>query len=89
MKYVIVEDFSGQAVPFIFPRRVDHADMCEQLPYGKVLSAGYVELEADGSFLCHGGNNELQVRADPVRDAAILKEAFRKRDDDRVSRSIP
>lgn len=79
MKYVIVEDFSGQAVPFIFPRRVDHADMCEQLPYGKVLSAGYVELQPDGSFLCYGGNNELQIKSNPQRDAAILKEAFRKR----------
>lgn len=84
MKYVIVEDFSGQAVPFIFPRRVDHADMCEQLPYGKVLSAGYVELEADGSFLCHGGNNELQIKADPEKDAAILKEAFRMRPDNQA-----
>ena len=23
MKYLIMEDFSGQPVPFIFPRRVD------------------------------------------------------------------
>ena len=40
MKYLIVEDFSGQAVPFIFPRRVDHGDMREQLPYGQILSGG-------------------------------------------------
>ena len=40
MNYLIVEDFSGQAVPFIFPRRVDHGDMREQLPYGQVLSCG-------------------------------------------------
>ena len=26
MNYLIVEDFSGQAVPFIFPRRVDHGN---------------------------------------------------------------
>lgn len=31
MKYLIMEDFSGQPVPFIFPRRVDHADMRDQL----------------------------------------------------------
>ena len=43
MKYLIMEDFSGQPVPFIFPRRVDHADMRDQLPYGQVISAGVVE----------------------------------------------
>lgn len=78
MKYLIVEDFAGQPVPFIFPRRVDHADMFEQLPYGKVLSAGYVELTADG-FTCSGGNAELQVQAGK-NDAAILKEALRHRE---------
>ena len=81
MKYLIVEDFSGQAVPFIFPRRVDHVDMFEQLPYGKVLSAGYVELKPDGTFDCYGGNAELQLKADPQKDSALLKEAFRKRPD--------
>ena len=46
MKYLIVEDFSGQAVPFIFPRRVDHGDMREQLPYGQILSGSYFLLKA-------------------------------------------
>ncbi|MCR4666553.1 MAG: hypothetical protein K5657_04580 [Desulfovibrio sp.] len=78
MKYIIVEDFSGQEVPFIFPRRVDHTDMREQLPYGKVLSAGIVELGPDG-FLCQGGNTELGVLARPEKDAAIITEALRKR----------
>lgn len=39
MKYLIVEDFSGQPVCFLFPRRVDHGDMRDQLPYGRVISA--------------------------------------------------
>ena len=43
MKYLIMEDFAGQPVSFVFPRRVDHGDMREQLPYGRVLGAGYVE----------------------------------------------
>lgn len=76
MKYLIMQDFSGQAVPFIFPRRVDHCDMREQLPYGQVLSAGFVEHE-DGGFVCHGGNAELQVQARPEEDAAIIAEALR------------
>ena len=74
MKYLIMEDFSGQPVSFTFPRRVDHGDMRDQLPYGKVLGAGYVELR-DGIFHCHGGCAELSVTARP-EDAAILTRAF-------------
>jgi hypothetical protein len=77
MKYLIVEDFSGQPVPFIFPRRVDHCDMREQLPYGRVLSAGFVELAEQG-FVCSGGNTELKLKARP-EDREILAEALRQR----------
>lgn len=77
MKYLIMQDFSGQAVPFIFPRRVDHSDMREQLPYAQVLAAGFVEYEEPGGFVCHGGNAELQVQARPEEDAAIIAEALR------------
>ena len=80
MKYLIVEDFSGQPVPFVFPRRVDHADMLEQLPYGTVLAAGYVELGPSG-FICYGGNSELNVSARPDQDPAVLAEALRIRPD--------
>ena len=60
MKYIICEDFSGQPVPFIFPDRVAHIDMREQLPYAKVISAGYIQL-VDGRFVCHGGDAELDA----------------------------
>ena len=97
MKYLIMEDFSGQPVPFIFPRRVDHADMRDQLPYGQVISAGVVEHGGDDlpvgelvisagvvehgpeGFVCHGGNAELNVKARPEEDAAIITEALRVR----------
>lgn len=75
-----MEDFSGQPVPFIFPRRVDHADMLEQLPYGVALSAGYVEHGQDG-FICYGANSELKLKARPQEDAAIIAEALRIRTD--------
>ncbi len=75
MNYLIMEDFSGQPVPFIFPRRVDHADMRDQLPYGQALSCGTVELGPQG-FVCSGGNAELGLRARPAEDAAVIAEAF-------------
>ena len=74
VKYLIVEDFSGQPVPFLFPRRVDHADMFEQLPYGKA------ELGPDG-FVCYGGNAELGAKARPQEDPKIIAESLRVRPD--------
>lgn len=70
MKYIIFEDFSGQPEPFIFPRRVDHGDMREQMPYTKVLSAGYIEWK-DGTIICHSGSSELEATAQ-AHDAEII-----------------
>ena len=77
MKYLIMEDFSGQPVPFIFPRRVDHADMRDQLPYSKALSAGYLELAGE-TLLCSGGNAELECASRP-EDVEIIRESLRPR----------
>lgn len=77
MKYLIMEDFAGQPVSFVFPRRVGprrHA--ANSSPTGRVLGAGYVELR-DGAFRCHGGYAELDIVARP-EDEAILMEAFQK-----------
>lgn len=78
MNYLIMQDFSGQPVPFIFPRRVDHADMRDQLPYGTVLSAGMVEL-GPGGFVCSGACTELGLASRPLEDAQIIAEALRPR----------
>ncbi len=74
MKYLIVRDFSGQPIPFLFPNKVAHADMREQLPYVEVVAAGYVELVA-GAFVCSGGDVDLGVAARP-EDAACLTDFF-------------
>lgn len=78
MKYLILEDFSGQPVCFLFPRRVDHGDMRDQLPYGKVISAGYAELQ-NGHFICSGGSQELNAQARPDKDPVLLAESLRHR----------
>ena len=80
MKYLIMEDFSGQPIPFVFPRRVDHADMRDQLPYTKAVSCGYMDI-ADGDIRCYGGCAELELKARPEEDAAILRAAVRNRED--------
>lgn len=77
MKYLIVEDFAGKPVCVLFPRRVDHADMRDQLPYGQVLSAGFVVLD-NGTLQCSGGSAELGVKA-RTEDPEIIAEALRPR----------
>ena len=74
MKYLIAEDFAGQPVPFIFPDRVTHADMREQLPYTRILSAGYIVMQG-GAFVCTGGDADLNLFARP-EDAAIISASF-------------
>ena len=78
MKYLIMEDFSGQPVVFIFPRHVDHLDMREQLPYKKALSAGYIELQ-DGELRCFGGHAELELHAGR-QDADVIRDSLRQRE---------
>jgi hypothetical protein len=70
MKYIMFEDFSGASVPIIFPKRIDFVEMREQIPYTKVLSAGYVHVAGSG-FRCHGESKSLEVQARPV-DAEII-----------------
>lgn len=76
MKYLIMEDFSGSAITFLFPDKVDHVDMREQLPYGKVLSAGSVSIQ-NNKFVCTEGSRELNVSARP-EDVQIIAESFEK-----------
>ena len=74
MKYLICQDFAGQPAPFVFPDKVAHSDMREQLPYGQVISAGYVAV-ANGTFICSGGDADLGIHSRPG-DAAILMQFF-------------
>ena len=74
MKYIICQDFSGQPVPFLFPAKVAHADMRDQLPYSKVISAGYVSLK-NGNFVCSGGDADLGVSS-ADEDADIITRFF-------------
>ncbi|GAB7081415.1 hypothetical protein [Megalodesulfovibrio paquesii] len=75
MKYIMFEDFQGRPLPIIFPDRIDHAEMREQMPYATVLSAGYVDMEGEALFRCHGKAVELGAAARP-EDAAILLRSF-------------
>lgn len=74
MKYLIFQDFGGNPVCFLFPNKVNHADMRDQLPYGQILAAGYVEMQGK-AFRCFGHCAELAVASRP-EDAQLITEAF-------------
>lgn len=74
MKYIMFEDFSGAPVPVIFPNRIHFVEMREQMPYTKVLSAGYVSHTGEG-FRCHGQSKGLQIQA-IAEDGGIIASKF-------------
>jgi len=76
MKYIIFEDFSGQSIPVLFPDRIDHAELREQMPYSTVLSAGFANL-AGGAFVCHGEAKELNAKAG-ADDAEVIERHFQQ-----------
>lgn len=78
MKYIMFEDFSGRPLPIIFPQRIGHEEMREQVLYSKVLSAGYVQLQ-QGQVLCHGESRELAAKARP-EDAGIIAAKLERAD---------
>jgi len=79
VKYIIFEDFSGKQTPILFPERILHEELREQVPYAKVLSAGYVYLTEQGIF-CQGKINELGA-SPRDEDSRIITEAFSRGDD--------
>lgn len=79
MKYIIFEDFSGQAIPVLFPDRINHDELREQMPYATVLSAGYVN-HTGGGFICHGESKALGASA-ASGDAAVIEQHFQQGSD--------
>jgi len=76
MKYIIFEDFSGQAIPVLFPDRIEHGELREQMPYSTVLAAGYVN-HSGGGFVCHGESKTLGAVAGQG-DAAVIERHFQQ-----------
>jgi hypothetical protein len=73
LKYIIFEDFSGKETPILFPARILHDEMREQMPYAKVVSAGHVTL--DRVFVCRGRSKELKAVSRP-EDSDVIAAHF-------------
>lgn len=76
MKYIIFEDVGGKRIPILFPGKIMHQEMREQIPYATVLSAGLVYHDGT-AFVCRGGSRELGVSA-RSSDSEIIAESFRE-----------
>lgn len=74
MKYIIFKSFADRPIPIIFPNRIEHEEMREQMPYADVLSGGYVDLR-DGAFFCHGAAPDLDLSPGD-NDSEIIMEHF-------------
>ena len=74
MKYLIFEDFGGKVIPILFPNRILHEEMREQIPYSRVIAGGYVLLKK-GRFVCKGKVKELSVKA-REEDSQIIEDCF-------------
>ncbi|MFO7801242.1 MAG: hypothetical protein R6V55_02970 [Desulfovermiculus sp.] len=72
MKYIIFEDFAGQETPILFPDRILHEEMRDQIPYARVLSAGHVVFK-DEKFVCQGRARTLKVQA-RSEDSAVISQ---------------
>lgn len=72
MKYIMFEDFSGEAVPVLFPARIEFLEIREQIPYATVLSAGFAQLR-DSRVVCHGESETLGATARPEDGDLITK----------------
>ena len=79
MKYIIFKDFSDEPCAILFPNRIGHLEMREQMPYSTVISAGYVDM-VEGGFVCHGSAKELNA-SPGQKDAEILLNNFRSQGD--------
>ena len=71
MRYIIFEDFSGQPAPILFPDRISFEEMREQIPYSKTLSAGRLELTAQG-VRCRNEANDLGLKRGDAGQTVIL-----------------
>ncbi len=78
MKYIMFEDFSGRPLPIIFPNRIAHDELREQIPYSTILSAGYIKPTQDG-FVCFGKAKGLGKEALP-EDGDMIRELFDKKE---------
>ncbi|MFP4236891.1 MAG: hypothetical protein ACLFP9_00955 [Desulfonatronovibrio sp.] len=72
MKYIIFEDFAGEATPIIFPERIAFEEMREQIPYTKVLSGGIIRMK-QGQIECFSRANELGLKALDKDNLVILE----------------
>ncbi len=73
MKYIIFEDGGGEKA-VLFPDSMIHASTAHKLNLRKILSAGFIRLNA-GMLECHGRSVSLHKRARP-QDSEIVQNSM-------------
>ena len=60
-------------MPYIFPEMISHDRFAYQMNAADmVTSAGFVYVNAEGSYSCYGESISLRVKSNPTADNKIL-----------------
>jgi hypothetical protein len=71
-KYVVMNN-EGKEQMFLFPASVVHKFVAARMK-GKPVAAGFISKNVDGSLVCRGASESLQLKHRKDKDAILLKE---------------
>lgn len=89
MKYIVVEDASGQENIYLFSSTLKHSDMAHTIcgpsfmagcwrrsGSPKVVSAGFISYDGYTVLKCDGESTSLRVKSRGYKDTILLKAAL-------------
>jgi|TARA_R110002124_G_scaffold281554_1_gene455949 hypothetical protein len=71
MKYIVFTSARGEA-PVLFPHEFTHSWVAGELRPLKPVSAGFVEMAADGQIRCFGHSSSLNLPSRGAADAELV-----------------
>jgi hypothetical protein len=72
MKYIVFTSPRGEA-PVLFPHEFTHSWVAGELRPMKPVSAGFVEMSADGAIRCFGHSSSLNLPSRGETDATLVR----------------
>lgn len=79
-KYICVEYGQAADTIIIFPEHITHKDVARGICNCNVhpVSAGFIHQKNDGTYMCHGRSETLNMDSRPELDAALANKMFRR-----------
>lgn len=70
-KYIIITRMFNAQLPILFSHSDTHSVIANELQ-GKVISAGFWDLDNNGKFVCFGRSTTLKMDSRPEEDSELL-----------------